>query len=217
MKAARTPGTRTPATGARPPRPREEGNRRGGLIRVTGRLFREKGFDATTVRDIAEAAGMRSGSPFYHFKSKQEMLKAVMLEGLRDAQAKLEEAATGRRAPRQKLRAMVRVHLDAILGPGADFVPVLLYDWRSLPRDMRDEVVEARSRYEAVWDALLAELKGAGLVRDDGSITRLLILGAINWIVQWYRPTGKLSVDAIAGRVVEFVLGSARAAPRRRR
>lgn len=207
MKAARTARKLKASTDVNSPPRREEGNRRSGLIRVTGRLFREKGFDATTVRDIAEAAGMRSGSPFYHFKSKQEMLKAVMLEGLRDAQERLEKAARGRRAPRQKLRAMIRVHLDAILGPGADFVPVLLYDWRSLPKDMRDEVVEARSRYEAVWDALLAELKGAGLIRDDGSLTRLFILGALNWIVQWYRPAGRLSVDAIAGRAVGFILG----------
>ena len=62
--------------------PAEEGNRRAELIRTAGRLFREKGFDATTIRDIAAAVGMRSGSPFYHFKSKQDLLKAVMIEGL---------------------------------------------------------------------------------------------------------------------------------------
>ena len=59
-----------------------EGNRRAELIRAAGRLFVDKGFDATTIRDIAAAVGMRSGSPFYHFKSKQDMLKAVMIEGL---------------------------------------------------------------------------------------------------------------------------------------
>ncbi|HOG03511.1 MAG TPA: helix-turn-helix domain-containing protein, partial [Accumulibacter sp.] len=59
-----------------------EANRRDELLRAAARLFVEKGFDATTTRDIAEAVGMRSGSPFYHFRSKQDLLKAAMIEGL---------------------------------------------------------------------------------------------------------------------------------------
>ncbi len=216
MKGERKPGAGRPRAKAGAEPSPVDANRRESLIRATGRLFREKGFDATTVRDIADAAGMRSGSPFYHFRSKQEMLKAVMLEGLRDAQARLEEAASRRLAPRLRFRAMVRVHLDAILGPGADFVPVLLYDWRSLPRGMRAEVARARSRYEAVWDAHLKELKRAGLVRHDDSLARLFVLGALNWIVQWYRPDGRCSVDTIARRLETFVLGPAGPTVRRK-
>jgi len=62
--------------------PAQNGNRREDLLRVCARLFREKGFDGTSIRDISQAAGMHSGSPFYHFKSKQEMLVAVMEQGL---------------------------------------------------------------------------------------------------------------------------------------
>src|SRR5215204_6634728 len=64
---------------------RDDGNRRRALIRGAARLFRRKGFDATSTRDIAAAAGMQSGSPFYHFKSKQSLLFAVMEEGMRSA------------------------------------------------------------------------------------------------------------------------------------
>ncbi|MFA7280499.1 MAG: helix-turn-helix domain-containing protein, partial [Sterolibacterium sp.] len=60
----------------------EETNRRAELVRAAGRLFREQGYEATTIRDIAAAVGMRSGSPFYHFKSKEDMLKTVVLEGM---------------------------------------------------------------------------------------------------------------------------------------
>ena len=76
-----------PATKSSAPPATEEPNRRAELIRAAGRLFREQGYAATTVRDIAAAVGMRSGSPFYHFKSKQEMLKAVVLEGMQAALA----------------------------------------------------------------------------------------------------------------------------------
>ena len=58
-------------------------NRRGELVRAAAQLFREKGFEATTIRDIAGAVGMQSGSPFYHFANKHELLMAVMEEGLR--------------------------------------------------------------------------------------------------------------------------------------
>ena len=64
---------------------RDDGNRRGELLRSAARLFRRKGFDATSTRDIAAAVGMQSGSPFYHFKSKGALLYAVMEEGMRSA------------------------------------------------------------------------------------------------------------------------------------
>ena len=64
---------------------RDEGNRRQAVIRAAARLFHRKGFAATSTRDIAAKAGMQSGSPFYHFKSKSELLRAVMEEGLRAA------------------------------------------------------------------------------------------------------------------------------------
>jgi TetR/AcrR family transcriptional regulator, cholesterol catabolism regulator len=71
-------------TVAKKPRRNNETNRRKDLLRVSARLFREKGFDGTSTRDISSAAGMQSGSPFYHFKTKQDILVAVMEEGLTD-------------------------------------------------------------------------------------------------------------------------------------
>ena len=194
------------SAGAAPTAAQEEGNRRAELVRAAGRLFREKGYEATTIRDIAHAVGMRSGSPFYHFKSKQEMLKAVMLQGLEQVRRALEDAAAGKRSPRERLRAMVRAHLSTILEPGADFVPVLLYEWRALPDEMRADIIAVKGRYEAIWDAMLRELKQAGLLRRDDAVTRLFVLGALNWVVQWYRPGERYSVEEIAGRAVEFIL-----------
>src|SRR5512146_1977034 len=71
---------------------RDDGNRRAELLRSAARLFRRKGFHATSTRDIAAAVGMQSGSPFYHFKSKGALLFAVMEEGMRWAIARQEQA-----------------------------------------------------------------------------------------------------------------------------
>lgn len=184
----------------------EEGNRRAELLRAAARLFREKGYDATTIRDIAAAVGMRSGSPFYHFKSKQEMLKAVMSEGLQQSLEALEAVAAQPMPARDKLRALIRVHLSTILEPRADFIPVLLYDWRALDQDSRVEVIAVKDRYEQIWQECLSKAKRAGLLRRDGKVERLLMFGAMNWIVQWYRPGGELSIDEIADRALDFFL-----------
>jgi AcrR family transcriptional regulator len=183
----------------------EEGNRRADLIRAAGRLFVDKGYEATTIRDIAKAVGMRSGSPFYHFKSKQDMLKAVMVEGLQAALAAQQAALAGLKDPEEKFRALVKNHLRIILEDHTEF-PVLLYEWRALSGESRAEVIAVKDRYEAMWQPVLRELKKAGRLADDGKVTRLLLFGALNWVVQWYRPGGGSSIEQIAEQAIALFL-----------
>ena len=117
------------------PKPRaarrnNESNRRDELLRVSAKLFREKGFDGTSIRDISTAAGMHSGSPFYHFKTKQDILVAVMEQGLAEGLRKTEEVMALGIPAEQKLTRLIRAQLGTILEEGNDFIPVLLYDWR---------------------------------------------------------------------------------------
>ena len=182
------------------------GNRRGDLLRVCARLFREKGFDGTTVRDISGAAGMHSGSPFYHFPSKQEMLLAVMEQGLAEGLRKSEAVLAERVPPEEKFRRLVRVHLGTILEEGNDFIPVLLYDWRSLTQANRRRVIALKDRYDALWQEILDELAQAGRVAGDAQLARLFVLGAVNWSAQWYRSGGRLSLDEIAVQAARLLL-----------
>ena len=188
----------------------EEPNRRAELLRVAARLFREQGYDATTIRDIAAAVGMRSGSPFYHFKSKQEMLKAVMLEGLQVAHAEMATVSARKLAPRPAFLALVRAHLGTILEHGGDFIPVLLYEWRSLDAEARAEIIRTKDAYEAVWQKAMRDLKKAGLIDGDPKLARLLIFGALNWTAQWYRPDSGLSIDDIAKQATDFFLAQSK-------
>ena len=181
-------------------------NRRADLIRVSARLFREKGFDGTTIRDIADAVGMRSGSPFYHFKSKQEILAAVMEEGLNSGLPAAEAIVAGDLAPRARFRALLRSHLELVLGEGHDFVPVLLYDWRSLTPELRERVKILRDRYDRLWQDTVKELTAAGLLRSDSAVARLLLMGAINYTVLWYKPGQGSNLDQIADEAVAMFL-----------
>ena len=104
----------------------EETNRRADIVRAAGRLFNQKGYSATTIRDIANAVGMRSGSPFYHFKTKHDMLRAVVLEGIGAMTEAVAKAASSGKSPRATFEAMLRAHLGQLLREqGRDFAATL--------------------------------------------------------------------------------------------
>ena len=176
------------------------------VVEVAGRLFREKGFDGTTIRDISTAAGMHSGSPFYHFKTKQDILVAVMEQGLAEGLRKTEAVMALPLPPGQRLVRVIRSHLGTILEDGNDFIPVLLYDWRSLSPLNRRRVVALKDRYDALWQQLIDELAAAGHLPGDAQLARLLLLGAVNWTGTWYSPGGRLSLDDVAAGAARLFL-----------
>jgi AcrR family transcriptional regulator len=170
---------------------RDDGNRRRELLAAAARLFRQQGFAATSTRDIAAAAGMQSGSPFYHFENKQALLAAVMQAGMGSAierqtraLAELDAAAPATHV----LRALVRNHFEVLLGPDSDFVPVMLYEWRALDQPQMVEVNALKGVYEAAWVPVLTALHASGALSGEPRLVRLMIFGALNWTVQWYRP-----------------------------
>ena len=190
-------------------------NRRDALVRAAAALFREKGFDGTTIRDIAGAVGMQSGSPFYHFANKHELLLAVMEEGLRvglDRSRTVVDNATGL-APTERFRRLVRAHFGILHETGSDFIAVMLYDWRSLPAPYRRRIVALKDRYDALWQETIDELHREGRLRADARLARLMILGAINFSATWYRPKARaknaFDLDALADETAALFLHEA--------
>lgn len=190
---------------------RDDGNRRRALILGAARLFRRKGFDGTSTRDIAAAAGMQSGSPFYHFKSKQALLFAVMEEGMRNAverqQQAIAAAGMGQLDAAQQLRLLVRHHFEVLLGPGSDFIPVMLYEARSITARQRAALTDLRSEYEGAWDPVLHALHACGRLRADVKLARLMIFGALNWSVQWFDRRKEASLDDLADAALALFIG----------
>ncbi len=187
---------------------RDDGNRRHELLSAAAKLFRRKGFAATTTRDIAAAAGMQSGSPFYHFKSKDALLYAVMEEGMQGAIARqtaaLQDMAKADAATR--LRRLVRVHFDTLQGPGSDFIPVMLYEHRSLTARQRISLGELQVAYESTWTPVLQALHDSGQLAAPVKLSRLLMLGALNWSVQWFDPKKGASLDELADAAIALFL-----------
>ncbi|HXE20846.1 MAG TPA: TetR/AcrR family transcriptional regulator [Rhodoferax sp.] len=190
----------------------DEGNRRRLIIEGAARLFRAKGFAAASTRDIAAAAGMHGGSPFYHFESKNALLYVVMQEGMTQAAASQQAALGGvpANAPaRERLRTLIRNHFQVLLGPGSDFIPVMLYEWRSLNAGQRAGISKLTGAYEAQWMPTLRALHQTGQLAADPGTARLFIFGALNWSVQWFSPQGAQSLDDLTAQALALFTGEA--------
>lgn len=196
------------------PGERDDGNRRVELVTTAARLFRRKGFDGTSTRDIAAAVGMHSGSPFYHFKSKGALLYAVMEEGMRSAMARqaaaLEAAAPSAPDAAALLHVLIRNHFDVLLGPGSDFIPVMLYESRSITARQRASLARLQGDYESVWGPVLQALSDQGRLQAPVKLARLLIFGALNWSAQWFDAKKGASLDELTDAAMALFIGAAR-------
>lgn len=178
---------------------------RGRLLYQAAGLFREKGYERTTVRDLAAAVGIQSGSLFHHFRTKEEILKAVMVETIRLNTALMQAAVTAADTNRDKLRALVRTELESINGQTGEAMAVLVFEWRSLSEASQAEVLELRDIYEALWLDVLGALKADRVVLADPFVVRRMLTGALSWTVTWYRQDGGLSLDDLTDQVVAMM------------
>ncbi|MFA9218946.1 MAG: TetR/AcrR family transcriptional regulator, partial [Sphingomonadaceae bacterium] len=158
------PATASPAPVRKRGRPTkgDGGSLRDELIARSAQLFREKGYDNTTVRDIAAATGIQAGSWFYHFKTKQDILAAIMEQGMARSLEEAQALTTLGLPPRALLHRLVEVHLHTLLAPDHHFIAVLLYEWRALDGAAQARIVALKDRYEALWDEVIAALHQSG-------------------------------------------------------
>jgi AcrR family transcriptional regulator len=180
---------------------------RGRLLQHAAQLFRTKGYERTTVRDLAAATGIQSGSIFHHFASKNEILHAVMVEAITLNLARMHEAlAVAGPDPAQRLLALIRCELHAINGATGEAMAVLFHEWNSLNEEARTSILTLRTEYEGLWLEVLERLYKAGRLRTQPALVRRLLTGALAWTIHWFRPTGPMSLDELAGEVLRLLL-----------
>ncbi|GLR25400.1 TetR/AcrR family transcriptional regulator [Limnobacter litoralis] len=182
--------------------------RRGDIVRAAARLFRDKGYDGASMRAIANAVGMQCGSPFYHFASKQDILVAVVEEGLRQGLEKTRAVISPSLIAREQFLALVKVHLSIILEEGNDFIPVMLYNWRCLDDMHQRRLIATKDEYDAIWQDAINALAKDGLIQSEPKFARLMILGSMNFMVTWYKQRPGDSLETLADKVVQFCLCS---------
>ncbi|MFK7804376.1 MAG: TetR family transcriptional regulator [Anaerolineae bacterium] len=176
------------------------------IIIQSARLFREKGYIATSIRDISESLNMTSAALYYHFKNKEEILLAIMHIGLEELIKGVEEAVSKQDAIWDKLRAAFQTHMRGSLD-NQDFAYVLLKDLRHLSPEWQADVVAMRDAYDQYWDQLLIQAREDGVISADIDLEmfRLLAFGAINLTISWYKPTGRYSPEEIADLFLDYL------------
>jgi len=171
---------------------------KGRLLQAAASLFKEKGYERTTVRDLGKAVGIQSGSLFHHYPNKEAILRAVMEETILLNTALMQAALAQSNDPADKVLALIRCELESILGTTGAAMTVLVYEWRSLKEESQLQILKLRDTYENLWISTLEEAKEAGSVTIDPAILRRLLTGALSWTVNWYRQEGDLTIEELA-------------------
>ena len=184
------------------------------------RLFREKGYHATSMQDIAAAVGLYKGSLYHYIGGKQDLLVQVFDRAMGELIADVEAiAADTSLRPSAQVRLVVAAHVSAV-ATNLDALTVYLHERRALAGEALANVQAQSERYAR----LVSEIVGRGVTLGefetaDVGIATLGLLGMCNWLCQWYHPGGRLGPAEIAGHFADLVLDgltSSSRAPARR-
>ena len=181
--------------------------RREELTRIAARLFAEKGYQGTSLADLADELGVQKPSLYHHIDSKEDLLWEAAWEGARAFHAALDSVPDGP-AP-ARIRHALRAHLAVVAGQ-LDVATVFTREWRFLSDGRREEFARERRRYEErVRDLFRDGVEGSELRTDlDVATAALLFLSAANWAYTWLRPGA--DTDALADRLFAVLLDGMR-------
>ena len=184
-------------------------SRRRSIEDVASDLFRDRGYAATSIRDIARALSVQGASLYAHVTSKEDVLWAIVertaarFEAAADA---AEADAESRRPgdPTEALAALVRAHV-AVLTADVDAAGVFVNEWRSLGPERRAAILARRDAYQARFRRRIENGVAVGaFAMTDASLAASTILSAVNGVAAWYDPAGRLPADRIADHLVDF-------------
>ncbi len=182
--------------------------RRAELNRIAARLFAERGYQGTSLADLAEQLGVQKPSLYHHIASKEDLLWAVAWEGAEAFHAGL-DSVSPTAAAGERIRLALRAHL-AVVGDQVDIATVFVREWRYLEGERRERFVAERRRYEErIRDLFRDGVEGSELRTDlDVSTAALLFLSAANWAYTWLRPGA--NTDELADRLFAALLDGMR-------
>lgn len=179
---------------------------KGALLAVAAHLFREQGYERTTVRDIGREAGILPGSIFHHFSSKDEILRTVMRESINLNLARMRATLPQANGVEDELRILIGWELYANHGETGEAWSVLINEWRSLSDEGQEEMLRLRSEYDDLWMSALSRARERGLIALQPRVLRRLLAGALHWTSHWFRPERGLSLDELTGEVLKMIL-----------
>jgi len=190
------------------------------MCRTAAQIFRDRGFDGTSVSDVARALGLTKAGLYHYFDSKEALLFEIMSFGLDRMRDEVIVPISGITDPEDRLRQMIVRHARiATRGQGA--IAHLGDEIRSLPPSARKQIEQRMRVYFDLVRDTLAELKAARRLRDvDLTVATFSLIGMILWLPRWFRQDGRLAQAQVAEQIANLAMGGvlapARSKPRRR-
>lgn len=184
-------------------------NTRADVVAAAGRLFAERGYHGTSMRDLGKELGLLGSSLYSHVESKQDLLVEVVEEGARLFEASAEKALGEGGSPGDRMTALISGHVDVVLD-NLDVARTFLNEARMLDSVQRQRVLSARDHYEEAFRSVIRAGLADGSFRSDlePKTSSIFILSILNAIERWYRPDGELDRAALVAQLNRFV-GSA--------
>ncbi len=172
------------------------------IFREAARLFREKGYSGTTLRGLADRAGVKGGSIYHHYASKQEILYIIMEYTMTNLIHKVQAAIKEENDPLTRLKKAIMFHIEYHT-IDTDETYVADAELRSLEPENHKKIVTMRDSYEMIYREILREAHDAGIIHVKNlKLASRALLQMCTGISYWYRPDGKLSISEIAEEYV---------------
>lgn len=180
------------------------------IMQTAAKMFKDKGYASSSMRDIATELGIEAASLYHHIKSKEEILETICFTMADKLNAAIAEVNDIYFNAEEKLRMAIKSHVQ-IISENIDQSAVFLHEWRSLSEPKLSEFKALRNGYEAEIKVIISE----GINEDifdnvDQKFATLTILSTVNWINEWYNPNGKMNPEEIAQKLSDFIMGGLR-------
>lgn len=185
----------------------KENTKKQAILEAAARLFRDRGYSATSMRDLAEAVALKAPSLYNHIGSKEELLRTICFEnGRRFQQGMKEVEEQGGSAP-EKVRALIRLHIR-VATEDVTSVTAFNDEWRHLTEPYLREFKAVRRDYEARFQAIIEAGIRRGEFQDvDPAIALHTIFSAVRWVYDWYQPGRKITAEELEEQVSGLLMG----------
>ena len=177
------------------------------IIAAAATIFKEKGYQTATTRDIAAKVGIQQATLYYYVSSKEELLYLVVREPITQLYAQLESIMQAPVSARVKIERGLQAHLAAF-DENYPHMFVFVQELHNVIQALPDDQQEFPQHYQHLWEKILRQGVADGELRRDLDVvtTTLMILGMCNWMFRWYRKGGRLDTGTLAQQYARAIL-----------
>src|SRR5208283_4400131 len=186
------------------------------ILRTAARLFQQRGYDATSMNDVAAALKLSKGGLYHHFQSKDEILFHIMSHAMEITEQRVINvvrridgaSVAGARidVTEERLRTLIRLHIEVVLSPEDREITVMLHENHPLPPTLRRKINGRKKDYVHFVEHIIADVQRKR--NSPSAVTpraaAFALVGMINWIYQWYKPDGPLTGDALVQQYTDI-------------